>query len=557
MNMDKITNNNANQYMFNNLLRLCTHEKLNKDLIAEDVKELCNWLHIGKLNLELTDIEIEEKLLYSYELYNIKEECGKEFTYSYPVGQYRQGKVIISLLKGYDKDENLDTFANIITLITNNVNCAKMINRAKYYDAQTGVANLKFVKEKMNRLLDEGNKISDYAIIYANIQNFKYINDSWGVAAGDAAIIKYTHTLVGLAKEDEAIGRLGGDHFIICVKRDSLDNILEALGGIVITGLPGTGGRKFELAAWAGIMVNDDDNMTFDVRMQAAIDAYSMAKNRLKKRVVYYNSGFKDTMDWTRKVRGLFSKSIEELNIYPVLQAKVNMKTGKLVGFEALCRWQYEGKIIPSVKYIPILDSNGMIHELDMYMLRVVCSLIREWLDCNIKIPVISVNISRKNLFIDNIEDKIYNITKEVGVDPKYIDIEITESSTEDEFSKLQVFISKMHKLGFAISIDDFGVGYSSLSLLHKIDADVIKFDKSFIDNICSSNKVEYIVESILNYANKVGVRTIAEGVENIDQGKKLLSMGCEVCQGFYYGKPLTIQEATDKLINPDYVSIA
>lgn len=541
---------------FEKLLKVSTHEKLNKDLSREEIEEICERLFIGKVNLKIINKEAKDSnRICNRTIFDGECECEEAIDYLYPLNDTRAGQISIYPKKGYSEIPEYSIFANLLFLITYEITTTRVLNRSRYIDQQTGVPNLRAVKEKISSLVKDGD-YSDYIIIYSNIQNFKYINDCGGVECGDKAIVMYTHKLVALAEEDEAIGRLGGDHFIICVKKRNQQKIMHALAGITLTDLPNTGDRKFVISSWAGVMISDDKKLDFDERMQCAVDAYTLAKNRLKQRVVFFNEKFKAKMDWTRNVRELLGKSIDKQEIYPVFQAKINMRTGELVGFEALCRWNYLGQVIPPSEYINILNNQGMIHNLDMYILRKTCQNLRKWEDMGIDYPTISVNISRKNLFIPNIEEIIHEITTETGIDPSKLDIEITESATEDEFSRLLNFITRMRQYGYKISIDDFGVGYSSLSLLHTIDADVIKFDKSFADNICSSNKVEYIVESIVNYANKIGMTTIAEGVETKEQGLKLLDIGCDYCQGFYYGEPVSFEEAGEIIKNPNYKPI-
>ena len=541
---------------FEKLLKVSTHEKLNKDLSSEEIAEICERLFIGKVNLKLINKEAKENnRICTRTIFDGECECEEAIDYLYPLNDIRDRQISIYPKKGYSEIPEYSIFANLLFLITYELTTTRVLNRSRYIDQQTGVPNLRAVKEKISSLVKDGD-YSDYIIIYSNIQNFKYINDCGGVECGDKAIVMYTQKLVALAEEDEAIGRLGGDHFIICIKRRNQQKIMHALAGITLTDLPNTGDRKFVISSWAGVMISDDKKLDFDERMQCAVDAYTLAKNRLKQRVVFFNEKFKAKMDWTRNVRELLGKSIDKQEIYPVFQAKINMRTGELVGFEALCRWNYLGQVIPPSEYINILNNQGMIHNLDMYILRKTCQNLRKWEDVGIDYPTISVNISRKNLFIPNIEEVIHEITTETGIDPSKLDIEITESATEDEFSRLLNFITRMRQYGYKISIDDFGVGYSSLSLLHTIDADIIKFDKSFADNICSSNKVEYIVESIVNYANKIGMTTIAEGVETKEQGLKLLDIGCDYCQGFYYGEPVSFEEAGEIIKNPHYKPI-
>ncbi|MBQ8970686.1 MAG: EAL domain-containing protein, partial [Lachnospiraceae bacterium] len=251
-------------------------------------------------------------------------------------------------------------------------------------------------------------------------------------------------------------------------------------------------------------------------------------------------------MDSTKQIIGMFIPALKKKEFEPFFQAKVDMTTGELVGFEALCRWFHEGSLIYPDQFIPAIDSQGLIHELDMEILRLTCESIRKWKDMGLNPPPVSVNISRKNIFVPGIEEKILSIIKKSGIDSSAIEVEITETATEEEYLRLVDFINQLKQYGLRISIDDFGTGYSSLSLIHNINADVIKIDKSFVDALFTDEKSSVLVESIIQLAQRLGMKTIAEGVETAMQGMTLVGMGCKNAQGYYYSKPADFQATTE-----------
>ena len=232
------------------------------------------------------------------------------------------------------------------------------------------------------------------------------------------------------------------------------------------------------------------------------------------------------------------------------------MRTGKLVGFEALCRWIHDGKFIFPDQFIPIIDKAGLIPDLDMAIFDRTCACIRQWKDMGLNPPRISTNFSRKNLFVQDIEEKILGTIKENGLTTDDLEIEITESVKVQEYDRLIEFVKYLKNNGVHIAIDDFGTGYSSLSLIHNVDVDIIKIDKSFVDNLLDDDRSRVLSHSIISIADKLGIGIIAEGVETREQGEMLLKLGCNVAQGYYYGKPVDYNEATEIIKNSEFEPI-
>jgi EAL domain-containing protein (putative c-di-GMP-specific phosphodiesterase class I) len=195
----------------------------------------------------------------------------------------------------------------------------------------------------------------------------------------------------------------------------------------------------------------------------------------------------------------------------------------------------------------------GLIHELDLEILRLTCESMVRWRQQGLKVPVLSVNFSRKDIFIPDIEKQILSIVKEHDLEPCDIEIEITETSSETEYERIMDFTKTLKDMGFRIAIDDFGTGYSSLSLIHNINADVIKIDKSFVSNIQEGSKAEILVESIISIAKKLDMEPVAEGVETEEEGRHLLKMGCITAQGYYYSRPVDFAHTTEILQSDPY----
>ena len=279
-------------------------------------------------------------------------------------------------------------------------------------------------------------------------------------------------------------------------------------------------------------MLSEDENKTFLERLNDANVACGLGKSRFKQDVVYYGEGLKNMVMQGRDIIGIFPTAVKKHEFTPFFQPKVDMKTGKLVGFEALCRWFHEDHYIYPDQFIPILDREGLIPKLDLAIFDETCKAIKRWKEMGLTPPRISSNFSRKDLFVPKIESKILKVIEENGLSTDDVEIEITESTKDVEYERLITFVKTLKENGLFISIDDFGTGYSSLSLLHNIDADVIKIDKSFTDMITADDKTAILVESIITIAQRLKMEIIAEGVETKEQGKKLVELGCNLAQG-------------------------
>ena len=471
-------------------------------------------------------------------------------TYPYYYNGYEYVHAYIEFRPGIKKDdldaELYQMLADTVYTIVSRRNMRVMLDFAEKVDLMTGIPNVIAFKQKY---LGVTASVPAYELIVMriNMMNFRYINESAGAQAGNEAIISLARQLVQFVANDEAVCRLGGDNFALFIYEKNLDKTLNKLNNIIITDLPSAPGRTFELSSWVGIsMLEKGEDKSYDIRLSNAAMACEIGKARLKRTVTFFDAEVAAMINTGRDMIAKFRPALRNNEFLPYFQPKVNMRTGELAGFEALCRWRHGGKVIYPDQFIPLLDREGVVTELDMHIFSMTCGIIRKWKDMGLNAPTISCNFSKKNLFVKDIEDKIFAVVKEHGVDPADLEIEITESMKESEYDRLIGFVRTLKSNGFHISIDDFGTGYSSLSLIHNIDADVIKIDKSFIDTLPQDTKSAVLIESVVSIASRLNMSTIAEGVETAEQGRCLLGLGCHMAQGFYYSRPVSYEEATD-----------
>lgn len=239
------------------------------------------------------------------------------------------------------------------------------------------------------------------------------------------------------------------------------------------------------------------------------------------------------------------NKALEKGEFEIYLQPKYNSESDSIVGAEALARWnnRNDGIVSPEV-FIPILEKNKNIVKLDMYMFEEACKIISRWSKNNVSLVPISINISKITMSEnDNFVIDLKNIIKKYDIDTRFLEIELTERIMFRETNKIVSIIKEIKKIGIKVSLDDFGAGYSSLNILKNIPIDIIKLDKLFLDKRDISEKGKIVIKNIINMANELGLEVVAEGVEFLEQSQFLKSVGCEVVQGYLYGKPMTIRE--------------
>jgi EAL domain-containing protein (putative c-di-GMP-specific phosphodiesterase class I) len=238
-------------------------------------------------------------------------------------------------------------------------------------------------------------------------------------------------------------------------------------------------------------------------------------------------------------------------------QPKVELHSNKLAGAEALVRWRVGSEIVPPIQFLPMLERNGEICRLDFYVFETVCRDIRGWMDEKRDIPVISSNFSRWHLRDKDFVDELLRIADKYGVDHKYLEIEVTETTNIEEYSTLRDVVKKIKDNGLSVSIDDFGTGYSSLNMLKEVPVDVLKMDKSLLDQKNNPDELhandKIMIKHIVGLASDMGIKVLSEGVETIEQREFLKNVGCDYIQGYLYDRPMPEEEFISRIKHPVY----
>lgn len=417
-------------------------------------------------------------------------------------------------------------------------------------DALTGIGNIELLQKKTLLLYRTG-KLSGYSGILFNIKDFKYVNKKIGASKGDQVLIAYAHELKSRLKRGELVVRTGNDNFFALITRGREKDFLHGLNGIEIS-VPKLD-EKITVYFRAGIYEISEEDDCREILNRCSV-ALRGTREKDASDIVWFENSLYEKLSHNKQVLGSFKKALLNNEFAVFYQPKVNIKTNKLCGAEALVRWFKDGQIVPPDSFIPALEESGDIVKLDMYVFERVCQNISEWKSQGLTPIRISSNFSKLHLRNSDFAEQIIDIADRYEVDHSLLDIELTESTGYSDSEALISFVEKMHSENISVSMDDFGTGYSSLSMLQDIDCNVIKIDKSFFYKLDSSDsKRGLMLKNVIHMISDLKKKVICEGVETTEQLSFLRTTDCEVVQGYYFDKPLSQSDFIKRLRNPIY----
>ena len=382
-----------------------------------------------------------------------------------------------------------------------------------------------------------------YCLVAIDIEHFKLFNEWYGQVAGDKLLREIGAHLNKMRQEFGGIaGYMGGDDFVIVLPND--EKVLENLKCRITGFVRAYGGHTGFLPAF-GFYVIDDISLSASQMYDRAILAQETVKGNYAVRCAYYSSDMKTRLENNHVLLAEVQAGLERDEFIYYLQPKCNLNTGKIVGLESLVRWKHPEKgIVAPGYFIPVMESNGLITELDMKVWEQVCQTLQDWIKSGHKVIPISVNVSSVDIYAIDVVEHFKNLVRKYGLPPEYVELEITESAYVEEYKVITGVAEALRNAGFTVLMDDFGSGYSSLNMLKDVNVDVLKIDMKFLKmDENTMDKGMGILEAVTRMANIMGLRMIAGGVETEDQINYLLNMGCIYGQGYFFYKPLPVEE--------------
>ena len=416
----------------------------------------------------------------------------------------------------------------------------------------TGLPNsggfLQFVGSKFG-----SGEIMKYDAFYFNLKSYGLISRRYGIQEGDEIMKRYAKKLREFCDDDEIVAHFGGDNYAALIKKERTKAFIKYISQVPVYGVKNGKRDEFTVAAVSGVYAIDESMTSPGQAISRAVMACNYAKNVANKPYVFVNKAMSTRIYRQKQIEDRYEEALanNEFRIY--LQPKVDTETMRIVGAESLARWFCNGIVLYPTEFVPILEQEGMVASLDLYVLKKTCEYIREWLDSGITPVKVSVNFSRRDLSYKNLAKEITSIIDSYNIDRKYIEIEVTETASEDERIMMTSFLSKLKDEKISTAIDDFGTGYSSLSTLRDFPVSVIKIDRSFINNEELNTSDEIVLKNIIHMARELGIDVVTEGVERPDQTQLLKSIGCHVVQGFLYDNPMPKKDFEKRLIKGTY----
>lgn len=441
----------------------------------------------------------------------------------------------------------------VLSFITRN-RLKDIVYKLAYYD-EFGYPNLRFWNKSMIDIIYTP-AFREKVFFRYNLRHFVLVNREYGRAVGDQVMMTHFRTLEAKLGEGGFLGRLGGDNYIGYCNKSKLYQVVDYLTN---TKVRIDDENSVTIKTSAGLFIPEEDfnpNDPGDL-MGKLTTAFISAQSGGRDHMVFFSDSLIRGKEKEMRVQQQFMDALANGEFVPFYQPKVDVNTGRIVGGEALCRWFRDGQIVPPAEFIPALEKTNDICKLDFYMLESVCRDQRKWLDGgeDRKLVPMSINFSRKHLMNIDLPDAIERIMDKYRIPHYAIEVELTETTGDAGFSDIRRIVTALHDKGISTSIDDFGMGFTSLNILRGIPWSSVKIDKSFLPEEGEAENTEknIMFNGVVTMSKALGFKCIAEGVETEYQVRAMREIGCDIAQGYYYDKPLPKEEFEARLVTKQY----
>jgi len=417
------------------------------------------------------------------------------------------------------------------------------------YDVLTGLPNRNLLQDRLKRAVFAQRNARPIAVVFIDLDHFKFINDSLGHTQGDKLLAIIAERLASIVREGDTVARLGGDEFVLVLNDQNKEDVIFRAMQRVLNKVsePMTiDGQELYITCSAGVSLYPADAPDVETLLKNADVAMYRAKEHGRNNFQFYTPEMNDLANERLALEHSLRRALERNELLLHYQPKVNLETGMIVGAEALLRWQHpEWGLIAPERFIPIAEETGLIVQIGAWVIRTACNQARLWQDAGLPPVIMSVNLSARQFRQESFVKVVTQILHETGLKPEQLEMELTESMLMHNANAAISILAGLKSIGVRLSLDDFGTGYSSLSYLSRLPIDTLKIDRSFVQHIGDQDECDngILAQAIISLGHSLNLTVIAEGVETGEQLQFLKAHQCDEVQGFYFCKPTVAGE--------------
>ena len=430
---------------------------------------------------------------------------------------------------------------------------ADQITHSAEHDFLTGLPNRMLLNDRVNQAIALAPRHHKrVAVLFLDLDGFKHINDSLGHPTGDKLLQSIAKRLVECVRASDTVSRQGGDEFVVLLSEveRSEDTAITARRMLqAVAEAHSIDHHDLHVTTSIGVSVFPDDGLDAETLIKNADTAMYQAKENGRQSYKFFKPAMNVRAVERQAIEESLRRALERQEFEVHYQPKVSLKTGEITGAEALLRWTHpaRGPISPA-QFIPIAEDCGLIRPIGNWILREACRQARAWLDTGLPLASMAVNISAIQFRNENFLQEVFATLEETGLDPKFLELELTESVLMKHAESTEVILKTLRARGVQLAVDDFGTGYSSLSYLRRFAIDALKIDQSFVRQITTTPSETTIVTAVISMGRSLNLRVVAEGVENLEELAFLQAHQCDQAQGYYFSRPVAAPQFADLL---------
>ncbi|MDR1853319.1 MAG: EAL domain-containing protein [Azoarcus sp.] len=468
----------------------------------------------------------------------------------------RNGEVFpewLSITAVHDREGEVTHYIGVFSDVTERKRTEAHIQHLSHHDPLTNLPNRLLMQERMSEAIAQSQRVGCHtAVLFMNLDRFRNINDTLGSELGDALLQQVAHRSQSLLRDTDTVSRLGGDEFVFILPDINQPQDVAGIARKLLASIGRPyllGEHDITITASIGIALSDTDGATAAELLRNADAAMSRAKEDGRNNFRFYSTDMNTSTLGDLLLENQLRAAVEHNELELFYQPKVCAQTGRLESAEALLRWRHpeQGMLQPG-RFIRLAEESGLIVPIGEWVLRTACRQVHDWREAGLPTVPIAVNLSAQQFLQNDLPVLVRESLDAAHLEPAMLELELTESMLMSNIERIVDMLTRLREMGVSLSIDDFGTGYSSLSYLKQFDVNVLKIDKSFVDDIHGTDADGKIAVAVIGLAHALGLKVVAEGVETETQRDFLLAHGCDIFQGYLFSRPIPAAEFALKL---------